>query len=83
MRDPKNEKKSRKELRRMLASISKEQKSFWKLGKFACRKVLADGTIVTFSITEPRHTSKPKTPKKTRKSTPRTVSKSNGAAASV
>ena len=57
MRDPKKEKQSKKELKKMLASLSSKDyfESFWRLGKFQATKTLADGTRIVFSVTEPQH----------------------------
>ncbi len=67
MRDPKKEKKALKELRKKLRSLSSKDhvEGFFKLGRFACRKVLADGTVVQFSITEPAHRARPQKNSKT------------------
>ncbi len=63
MRDPKKEKKSKKEIRRMLRSLASKDHvdGFFSVGRFQARKVLADGTIVTFSVQEPGHRARPKT----------------------
>lgn len=80
MRDPKKEKKSKKEVRKMFRSLSGKEyvDSFFAMGRFQARKVLADGTIVTVVVQEPGHTARPKRP--TRTAAPPTK-KSNHAAA--
>lgn len=62
MRDPKKQKKALAELREMLTNLSKRDhvSSYFALGKVKARKVLADGTIVHFSVTEPGHYAKPR-----------------------
>jgi hypothetical protein len=61
MRDPKKERTSKKELRTMLESLAKPKTvaGFFKLGQFKARKVLHDGTIVHFIVTEPGHNRRP------------------------
>lgn len=64
MRDPKRETKARKELKRLLRSLLKKEHfdTFFKLGHYHAKKILADGSIVQFIITEPDHN-----PRKSRK----------------
>jgi hypothetical protein len=62
MRDPKKEKKAKKELRRMFKELSKRSQvdSYFEIGKFEASNVLADGTLVKIAVIEPRTHSKAK-----------------------
>ena len=78
MQDPKKVKKAKKQLKTMLKSLTRDQESFFKLGKFECKKTLDDGTIVSFSIVEPDHKAPRPRKRKPAKSTSKTA---NGAVA--
>ncbi len=66
MRDPKQEKKARRQLRKMLRSLSSKKwfDTYFNLGAVKARKVLADGTVVSFSVAEPTRSPARKEPKK-------------------
>jgi hypothetical protein len=55
MRDPKHEKKAKKELRKLIRSLTIDtwMKSYFIFEKVTTRKVLRDGTVVSFSVTAP------------------------------
>jgi hypothetical protein len=55
MKAPNKTKKAKKELRKMFLALLSDDwfKTYFKIGEFQCRNVLADGTIVSVNIKAP------------------------------
>lgn len=49
----KGDRKAKQELAAMMASIAKDWKSWFGMGKFACKRKLSNGAVVRVSITMP------------------------------